>query len=260
MTAIYDHIGKTYDTTRRADPGIVQQVVKFLDLKPQGRCLDVGCGSGNYTYALQQAGLGVDGVDISAEMLNKAKTKYPSVQWHQASVTALPFADNTFDGVTCVLASHHFPDVMQAFQEMFRVLNTGKIVLFTSTPEQMAYYCLAHYFPKMLAAGAAKMLSFPYLEKALVAAGFAHVHSQPFFIDEGLVDGFLGIGKHRPEIYLDEQVRAGMSIFQLYAEPNELQMGLSQLQQDLTSGAITEIIQQYDAAVGDYLYVVAEKQ
>ena len=74
MTAIYDQIGKTYDTTRQADPAIVQQIVRFLDLKPQSRCLDVGCGSGNYTYALQQAGLLMDGVDISAEMLNKAKS------------------------------------------------------------------------------------------------------------------------------------------------------------------------------------------
>lgn len=71
--AIYNKIGKTYDMTRHADTGIVNKLMTLLDAKPRGRYLDIACGSGNYTHALTEHGLEMDGIDISKEMLNKAR-------------------------------------------------------------------------------------------------------------------------------------------------------------------------------------------
>lgn len=46
---IYDTIGKTYDSTRQADPEITQKLLELLCPIVGGKYLDIGCGSGNYT-------------------------------------------------------------------------------------------------------------------------------------------------------------------------------------------------------------------
>ena len=55
---IYNTIGKTYDTTRKADPEIAQKITRLLCVEPQKTYLDIGCGSGNYTGALNRLGFG----------------------------------------------------------------------------------------------------------------------------------------------------------------------------------------------------------
>ncbi len=120
--AIYNTIGQTYDATRKADPEIVEQLMQLINIIPNGKYLDIGCGSGNYTGALTHNGLMFEGIDISAEMLNKAKTKYQTIKFTQGSATNLPFHKETFDGAICILATHHINDNKKAFQEAFRVL------------------------------------------------------------------------------------------------------------------------------------------
>jgi ubiquinone/menaquinone biosynthesis C-methylase UbiE len=52
--AVYNTIGKTYDTTRKPDPEIVQTLIRLIQPKAKGHYLDIACGSGNYTNALAQ--------------------------------------------------------------------------------------------------------------------------------------------------------------------------------------------------------------
>ena len=61
--ALYDKIGATYDATRRAEPGIVDMLAELLNLKTGARVLDIGCGTGNYTTALQARGLAMHGLE-----------------------------------------------------------------------------------------------------------------------------------------------------------------------------------------------------
>ncbi len=49
----YDTIGTGYDGTRQADAYLVGRLLTLLDRPPGSRILDVGCGTGNYTSALQ---------------------------------------------------------------------------------------------------------------------------------------------------------------------------------------------------------------
>lgn len=257
---VYDAIGKTYDVTRKPDPEIVQKLEKLLNVQSGGRYLDIGCGSGNYTGALAQAGLNIEGIDVSEEMLSKARKKHPLIQFYQGDAKSLPFQEALFNGATCTLATHHINNNHQVCQEAFRVIKVvGRFVIFTATPEQMSAYWLCHYFPKMMADAAGKMSSFDALEATLKQAGFNTVSQSPFFVSNNLQDWFLHAGKYRPEIYLDQAVRDGISSFHLSADKHELQQGLEQLENDIISGEVKKIIAEYENNIGDYLFVVGEK-
>jgi ubiquinone/menaquinone biosynthesis C-methylase UbiE len=232
-TATYDRIGQTYDTTRKADRIIVDQIMNHLRVVSNGKYLDVGCGSGNYTGALATKNLNIEGFDISESMLQKARKKYPNVSFMQGNALHLPHSDATFDGAICTLATHHIDNNPQLFQEVFRVLNQGYFVMFTATPEQMQSYWLHHYFPKMMKSSAEKMASFESIEYDMKQAGFQNIQSKPFFISNELQDWFLHAGKYRPEIYLDAAVRNGISSFHLSSCELELQQGLQELSKDI---------------------------
>ena len=61
----YDTIGTGYDGTRQADAYLLGRLWDLLALPAGARVLDVGCGTGNYTSALQVLGLSMTGVEPS---------------------------------------------------------------------------------------------------------------------------------------------------------------------------------------------------
>jgi SAM-dependent methyltransferase len=94
-------------------------------LAPNGRALDVGCGTGTLLQALPEEYEKV-GVDVSASMLDRAREK--GIEVHQASADSLPFRDESFDLVMCVAVLHHLVEratVRAALREMARVLRRG---------------------------------------------------------------------------------------------------------------------------------------
>lgn len=257
--AIYEQMGKSYDFTRRAEPEIAARLAVHLQIKSDSSYLDVGCGTGNYTLALAKNGGIWHGVDQSKQMIDAATNKSNIVAWQVAEAEALPYADKSFSGVLCTLAIHHFVTLIPAFQEIYRILNTGHLVLFTSTPEQMSKYWLVEYFPEAIHKSAEQMPSLEKVRYALNEAGFNSVNIEPYSISENLQDLFLYSGKYRPEIYLDEKIRSGISTFALLALPEEITAGCQRLAADINTGRITDIVNKYENNHGDYLFVIAEK-
>jgi len=259
QTASYDRIGIGYETTRRADPYIASRLFSLLDLKPGRRCLDVACGTGNYTTALAGLGLSMVGVDLSEYMISQARRKAPYIPWHLGDAAALPFADGSFDGALCTLAIHHFANRPAAFREIHRVLRGGRMVIFTSSHEQIRGYWLNHYFPKALDLSRRQMPDVPEVSDLLRAAGFSTISTEPYTVRSDLQDFFLQSGKHRPALYLDPRVRAGISTFALFGEPAEMETGCRRLSDDIASGRINEVIATYENSYGDYLFMIAER-
>ncbi len=263
MTTLYDRIGPDYDTTRRADPWIAGRLAQLLGLRPGARFLDVGCGTGNYTLALAAKGADLTGLDPSARMLAAARAKPDAarVRWCEAPAEAMPFADGTFAGATAVLSLHHMADMAAAFGEIGRVLDParGRLVLFTSTPEQMRRYWLGRYFPGLMRRSIARMPPPDAVHAALAAAGLGRIDTEPYAVRADLEDRFLYSGKLMPELYLDARFRAGSSSFAALADPAELEAGLARLARDIASGRLAEIIAAADHAEGDYLFIRAAR-
>ena len=94
--------------------------------------MDVGCGTGNLSERLTAAGLSVEGVDQSLEMLIQAKKKLPDMLLHQGTFLSLPFEKCSFDTITASYAFHHCDaqERLLAVREMKRVLRRqGRIVI-----------------------------------------------------------------------------------------------------------------------------------
>ena len=106
-------------------------LVDLAGVGPGQAVLDVACGTGIVarTAADRLAGAGrVVGVDLNQAMLTVARRVRPDLEWRQGDAGALPFPDESFDGVLCQMALMFFPDRAGALREMRRVAGAGATV------------------------------------------------------------------------------------------------------------------------------------
>ncbi|MBQ0734321.1 class I SAM-dependent methyltransferase [Aquimarina celericrescens] len=260
MQEKYDIIGTNYNTTRKADPYLFDKLLKLLSPDFEGTYLDIGCGTGNYTSEFDKKGYWFIGIDPSREMLEKAKNKNSSITWSIGKAERIDLLSESIDGIIASLTLHHWQDLNQGFSELNRILKPkGKIVIFTATPNQMQGYWLNHYFPKMLLDSMTQMPAYDLIESNLEANNLKIEYIEKYFIQPDLQDLFLYSGKHHPKLYLDPNVRDGISSFSSLSNAIEVQKGLTTLQEDIASGEINNIIKKHENTKGDYLFMVIKK-
>lgn len=258
--AVYDRLGAGYNSYRKHDPFLLSRILDLLDPKPKQKFLDLGCGTGNYTIPLSELGLNLLGIDPSRKMIEAAEARSKKVHWKIGAAENIPSDDQTFHAVLATLTMHHWKNIKKSFQEIHRVLKiNGRIVIFTSTPEQMKGYWLNYYFPKMMAKSIMQMPSFYVLKQAATQSGFRISVVKEYFVKDDLEDHFLFVGKNRPELYFNESIRRGISSFSALANKEEVEIGLKRLSTDINSGRFEMINQSYENDWGDYLFIVAEK-
>jgi SAM-dependent methyltransferase len=88
--------------------------------------LDAGCGTGFQSAVLEELGYLTHGVDISAGLLAVARRDLPTVSFVRGRLEALPYANGSFDAVTCCGSTLSFvDDPTAALIELGRVLRRG---------------------------------------------------------------------------------------------------------------------------------------
>ena len=129
---------------------LAAELLDAAALSPGERVLDVACGTGIVTrVAAERVGAdgAVAGVDINPGMLGIARSAAPpelGIEWHEASVEALPFQTGTFDVVLCQLGLQFFPDKLAALRQVRRVLaSRGRLVLNVPGPTPPIFDILA---------------------------------------------------------------------------------------------------------------------
>lgn len=255
---LYDSIGGGYDRTRQADPRIVEKLIHHLRPRDGGAYVDVGCGTGNYTVALARAGAWhVTGVDVSEVMLAEARAKEAKVDWRMGECAALPLDPAGFDGAIATMLLHHVDELAAAFAGVRRVLKPdARLVLFTATPEQIEGYWLNAYFPELMRRAAEVMPSLGQIVKACGAGGLQLAELDLWDVPQDLTDHVLYAGKHRPDVYLDDAVRAGISAFAQFDDADEIAEGVARLRADIGSGRFEDVRERYANRLGDYCFLV----
>jgi demethylmenaquinone methyltransferase/2-methoxy-6-polyprenyl-1,4-benzoquinol methylase len=127
VEAMFDRIAPRYDMLNRLltfgmDVHWRRRAVRSLALPEASSVLDLACGTGDLCQELVKAGHVPVGVDFSAGMLRAARTDVPLVR---GDAMQLPFADATFDGITCGFALRNFAALEPVLAECARVLRPG---------------------------------------------------------------------------------------------------------------------------------------
>jgi ubiquinone/menaquinone biosynthesis C-methylase UbiE len=112
-----------------ADVSDVKNALARLTWLKRGRALDVATGAGHTGLCLASAGWQVTLADISTAMLERAaataRERGLAVETRQHTAESFPYADATFDLVTCRVAAHHFSDPAAFVRETARVLKVN---------------------------------------------------------------------------------------------------------------------------------------
>jgi SAM-dependent methyltransferase len=102
---------------------VIAQFLRGLDLPPDPRILDAGCGSGRNMVDLARMGR-VTGVEISDASVERARERSIG-EVVQCSITELPFADASFDLAVSLDVIEHIEDQERAMGELYRVVVPG---------------------------------------------------------------------------------------------------------------------------------------
>ena len=216
---LYDAIGTTYTTTRRTDPRIAEQI--WVALGDAETVVNVGAGTGSYEPTDRK----VLAVEPSAVMRSqRAPDAAPCIA---ATAESLPFDDQSFDVAMAVATVHHWKDPFAGLREMRRVAR--RVVVFTFDLAALSDFWLTRdYLPELVD----KLAGHP---DAVAQAEAIGAQVQPVLIPWDCVDGFPEAYWRRPEAYLDESVRRGMSIWSTVGSQVE-RRAVGALADDLASG------------------------
>ena len=125
----YNNWASQYDTNNNKTRDLEAHALRAsLAAIPFQHCLEIGCGTGKNTVWLIEKANKVTAVDLSEEMLAKARAKInsPKVQFIQADITKpWDFASDTYDLVSFSLVLEHIKDLGAIFEKVAAVLKSG---------------------------------------------------------------------------------------------------------------------------------------
>lgn len=137
----YNFLAQDYDRMTRFEERLGRErelLRRFLAAAKLRTGLDLGCGTGLHTIALAQLGLQMTGVDLSPEMIARARENarkhgQEHIRWHIAALeNFLSVAPGPFDLIVCLgnTLAHVSPDqIPGVFDSFHRALNPGGLVL-----------------------------------------------------------------------------------------------------------------------------------
>jgi ubiquinone/menaquinone biosynthesis C-methylase UbiE len=97
------------------------------------RALDLGCGAGEFTVALAEAGVEVTGADVAEAALERARRRHPGLSFVSVPFDGpLPFEDCSFELVWAGEVIEHVADTALWLSEVRRVLAPGGRLLVTT--------------------------------------------------------------------------------------------------------------------------------
>ncbi len=223
---LYDTIGAAYTATRCTEPRIAARI--WAALGDAWTVLNVGAGTGSY----EPPDRDVTAVEPSAVM--RAQRPAGAAPCVAAVAESLPFEDQSFDAAMAVSTVHHWPDPIAGLREMQRVARRVVVLTFdaSDTEWRHRFWLTRDYLPEFVDL----LVGWPSLPELARAIG---ARIEPVPIPWDCADGLFEAYWRRPEAYLDDHVRRGISVWARVGPETE-QRVVRSLRDDLASGRWAE--------------------
>ena len=106
------------------------------------KVLDLGCGTGHLAAELARRGYDTWGTDLSAGMIDYARTHYHAERYQVGDIEKIPFPDNFFDGIVCLGVVEYLEADNLALNEICRVLKPGGYAVITTPSSICPFFYL----------------------------------------------------------------------------------------------------------------------
>ena len=111
------------------DSGSRKDIAPFFakHVSAGGAVCDLGCGDGFGSLKLAELGFLVTGIDVSEEMIHKARDTNDgnTAQFIKGDISSLPFNDNSFDAVMAINSLEWTEEPLQVIKEIQRIVKPG---------------------------------------------------------------------------------------------------------------------------------------
>jgi len=112
--------------------GDLDRLIELGEWDSSQRALDVATGGGHTALAVAPHVGRITVTDLTPRMLEKAREfilaqGVTNAVFQEADAENLPFADSSFERVTCRIAPHHFPDMARFVREVAREAGIGHL-------------------------------------------------------------------------------------------------------------------------------------
>ena len=172
--------------------------LKSISIRPNDIILDIGCGGGqnvfNFAKKIKEGKIyGIDYSKVSVEMSKKKNKKFIQsgvVEIRHASVSSLPFPENTFDLVTGFETYYFWPDLVNDLKGILKVLKPSGALLLVNEAFKCEEESLRKRNEKWSTLGNFPIHTPQEIHQFLEEAGFAHIqlvveNNQKYFLATG---------------------------------------------------------------------------
>lgn len=218
----YEAIASQYDCRYkfRSYSGIEQTLVQFVGNNNSSNLLEVGSGTGHWLQFLANHVVHVTGIDLSMNMLLRARELLDHWPLVKGRAEELPFPKGHFDRIFCINAFHHFTDKPAFLSEARRVLRSpgGLLMIGLDPHTKLDKWWVYDYFPETIDLDNKRYLPASDILTAMKRCGFTrceiteveHIQSRrpaKFAAEQGFIDrGYTS----QLAILSDEEYTAGL--------------------------------------------------
>ena len=160
IIAFFDELAPCWDKTNVRNEEVISEILRKGGIRKGTKVLDIACGTGVLFPDYESLGAEFVGIDISENMVKKAREKFPEAEVICGDATTYDFSSD-FDAVMIYNAFPHFDEPQRLIENLAKSLKkSGRLSIAHGISEKELEKCHS---------GSAKNISVPLVKKEVLA-------------------------------------------------------------------------------------------